>query len=60
MTMSEMAYARFLTQKRPVKKELALLVKAANERSFGVQIATNNIAEGVAAAALAAKAGVSY
>jgi tRNA-dihydrouridine synthase 3 len=37
--------------------ERARLYKAANETCFGVQIATNNIAEGVAAAKLAQEAG---
>jgi hypothetical protein len=37
--------------------ERARLYKAGNERCFGVQIATNNIAEGVAAAKLAQEAG---
>lgn len=39
--------------------ERARLYKAANERCFGVQIATKTIAEGVAAAKLAQEAGVS-
>ena len=58
--MSEMAYARYLTAKRPAAKELALLVKAKNERSYGVQIATNNIAEGVAAGRMALNAGATF
>lgn len=37
--------------------ERARLYKAPNERCFGVQIATNNIAEGVKAAKLAQEAG---
>jgi hypothetical protein len=37
--------------------ERARLYKAANERCFGVQIATKTIAEGVAAAKLAQEAG---
>ncbi|KAG5189933.1 hypothetical protein JKP88DRAFT_259917 [Tribonema minus] len=57
VTVSEMAYARYLTQRRP---ELALLVKAPNEACFGVQIATNNIEEGAAAGLLAMNAGASF
>jgi tRNA-dihydrouridine synthase 3 len=40
--------------------EKARLYKAANESCFGVQIATNNIAEGVKAAAAAQAAGASW
>lgn len=40
--------------------ERARLVKAPNEKCFGVQIATNQISEGAAAAALAKEAGASF
>lgn len=40
--------------------EKARLYKAQNERCFGVQIATNNIAEGVKAAAAAQEAGAAW
>jgi tRNA-dihydrouridine synthase len=40
--------------------ERARLYKAVNEHCFGAQIATNNIAEGVAAAQLAEEAGATW
>lgn len=47
VTVSEMAYARKIS--KGDRKEKALFVRAPNERTFGVQIATNNVAEAVAA-----------
>lgn len=40
--------------------ERARLYKAPNETCFGVQVATNNIAEGLKAAQLAAEAGAAW
>lgn len=57
-TMSEMAFARQLIKGDRVEK--ARLYKASNEACFGVQVATNNIAEGVKAAAAAQAAGASW
>jgi hypothetical protein len=63
MTVSEMAYARVLTKGR-AGKEKALLKKAENEKGgdfrFGVQIATNAIAEGLGAARIAQDAGADW
>jgi len=56
--MSEMAFARSLIKGNRVER--ARLYKASNEACFGVQIATNAIHEGVAAAKLAAEAGASW
>lgn len=50
-------YAAPAPVNRGDRVERARLYKASNERCFGVQIATNNIAEGVAAAKLAQEAG---
>eukprot|EP00884_Botryococcus_braunii_P011283 jgi/Botrbrau1/20155/Bobra.0173s0056.1 len=58
VTMSEMAYARKLA--KGDRGERARLRKAQNESCFGVQIATNNVGEGLAAARLAAEAGASW
>ena len=55
VTVSEMVFARFVLKKNPV--ELARLRRHESERLFGVQIATNQISEGVAAGRLAADAG---
>eukprot|EP00775_Hariotina_reticulata_P009095 gene9095-9265_t len=56
--MGEMAFARKLIKGDRVER--ARLYKAVNERCFGAQIATNNIAEGVAAAQLAQEAGAAW
>ncbi|KIZ02031.1 tRNA-dihydrouridine synthase 3 [Monoraphidium neglectum] len=53
-----MAFARGLVKGDRVER--ARLVKAPNESCFGVQIATNQISEGVAAAKLAKEAGASF
>eukprot|EP00878_Enallax_costatus_P009000 GHUV01009412.1.p1 GENE.GHUV01009412.1~~GHUV01009412.1.p1 ORF type:complete len:230 (+),score=81.95 GHUV01009412.1:791-1480(+) len=53
-----MAFARQLLKGDRVEK--ARLYKAHNEQCFGVQIATNNIAEGVKAAAVAQEAGAAW
>jgi hypothetical protein len=58
VTMSEMAFARMLLKGEP--KERAMLRRAANERLFGFQIATNQIDEGVHAAQAAAAAGADW
>ncbi|CAM9289226.1 unnamed protein product [Phaeothamnion confervicola] len=58
VTFGEMAFARMLLKGQ--LKEKALLQRAANERCYGVQIATNNIAEGVGAAKLAAETGAQF
>jgi tRNA-dihydrouridine synthase 3 len=63
--VSEMVFARSLVGrngggKGAQKAEKTRLRRAANEPLFGVQIATNNIAEGVAAARLAQEAGASF
>lgn len=47
ISMSEMVYARSLLKGCPVER--ARLRRADNEKCFGVQIATNNVEEGVAA-----------
>lgn len=57
-TVSEMAFARQLVKGDRVER--ARLYRAANEPCFGVQIATNNIAEGVKAAKLAQDAGAAW
>jgi tRNA-dihydrouridine synthase 3 len=46
--------------RRGDRVERARLFKSNNETSFGVQIATNNIAEGVGAARAAADAGAAW
>ena len=53
-----MAFARHLL--KGDRKELAILRRAATETCYGVQIATNTIDEGVAAAHLAAEAGADW
>ena len=58
VTVSEMVFARFVLKKNPV--ELARLRRHESERLFGVQIATNQISEGVAAGRLAADAGADF
>ncbi|KAI8466352.1 MAG: dihydrouridine synthase-domain-containing protein [Monoraphidium minutum] len=58
VTFGEMAFARGLIKGDRVER--ARLVKAPNEACFGVQIATNQISEGVAAAKLAKEAGASF
>lgn len=58
VTLSEMAFARPLAKGDRVER--ARLRKAANEGCFGLQIATNNVSEGVAAARLAHEAGASF
>ena len=57
-TMGEMIFARHLLKGDRHKR--ARLRRAANEKLFGVQIATNNIAEGVSAAHAAAEAGAQW
>ncbi|KAF8063726.1 DUS3L [Scenedesmus sp. PABB004] len=57
-TMSEMAFARKLVKGDRV--ENARMYRAPNELCFGVQIATNSIAEGLAASRAAARAGASW
>jgi tRNA-dihydrouridine synthase len=49
-----------LLLRRGDRVEKARLYKASNEGCFGVQIATNNIAEGVKSAAAAQAAGASW
>lgn len=58
VTMGEMAFARHLLKGEG--KERAMLRKAPKEDIFGVQIATNQIDEGVKASMLAAEAGASW
>ena len=56
--MGEMVYARYLLNGDPVER--ARLRRAANEDVFGVQIATNDVGEGVAAMRLAREAGADF
>lgn len=56
--VGEMVFARMLLNDD--KKEKARLRRAANEGLFGVQIATNDVEEGVRAVALAAEAGADW
>ena len=58
VAMGEMVFARSLI--KGDKVEMARLRRAANERLFGVQIATNGVEEGVRAATLAADAGADW
>ncbi|EEH58131.1 uncharacterized protein MICPUCDRAFT_11009, partial [Micromonas pusilla CCMP1545] len=58
VTVSEMVFARFALKKNPV--ELARLRKHDSETLFGVQIATNQITEGVNAGRLAHEAGADF
>lgn len=58
VTMSEMGFARHLLKGKA--RERAILRKAANERMYGVQIATNAIDEGVAAGRMAAESGATW
>jgi tRNA-dihydrouridine synthase 3 len=58
VTVSEMVFARFALKKNPV--ELARLRKHDSETLFGVQIATNQITEGVNAGRLAHEVGADF
>ena len=58
-TVSEMVYAKFLLKGDPIEKA-RLRHNADLEHAFGVQIATNKIEEGVAAAAIAKEAGATF
>ena len=58
VTVSEMVFARFALRRNPV--ELARLRRHESETLFGVQIATNQIAEGVNAGRLAADQGADF
>lgn len=58
VTVSEMVFARFLLRRNPVEK--ARLRRHESERLFGVQIATNQISEGVRAGLLAYEAGADF
>jgi hypothetical protein len=58
VTTSEMSFARHLL--RGDMKERALLRRGPSERLYGVQIATNQIFEGVAAGKLAVEAGADW
>lgn len=58
VTMSEMSYARNLVKGNVVER--THLRQAANEHCFGVQIATKQIDEGIAAGQLAAEAGAAW
>mmetsp|Transcript_20251 Transcript_20251/g.42432 ORF Transcript_20251/g.42432 Transcript_20251/m.42432 type:complete len:448 (-) Transcript_20251:24-1367(-) len=58
VSMGEMVYARHLLQGDPVEK--ARLRRAPNEGTFGVQIATNNVEEGVAAMKIAKEEGADF
>lgn len=57
-SLGEMVYARHLL--KGDRLEQARLRRASNERLFGVQIATNDVDEGVRAAALAASSGADF
>ncbi|CAG9466320.1 unnamed protein product [Pedinophyceae sp. YPF-701] len=59
-TMSEMAFARNLTARRPNLVELSRLRRSAAEPLYGVQVATKQIDECVRAGLLAAEAGASW
>ena len=58
VTVGEMGFARHLLKNDP--REKALLRRAPNERLYGVQLATNQISEGVRAGVLAAEAGADW
>ena len=58
VTVSEMVFARFLLRRNPVEK--ARLRRHPSEKLFGVQLATNQIVEGVNAGRLAAEAGADF
>jgi len=58
VTVSEMVFARFLLKGNPVEK--ARLRRHASEPLYGVQIATNQISEGVNAGRLAFDAGADF
>lgn len=58
VTTSEMGFARHLI--RGDGREKALLRRAPNEALFGVQIATNQISEGIKAGLMAAEAGADW
>ena len=60
VTVGEMVFARYLVRGKGDKIELARLRRAANEQFFGVQIATNDIEEGVKATMMAADAGADW
>lgn len=58
VTISEMLYARFLVKGKP--RERALLRNHESEKCFGAQLATNDPAEAVAAARIAAERGAAF
>ena len=58
VTVSEMVFARYALKRNPV--ELARLRRHESEKVFGVQIATNQIAEGVNAGRLAFESGADF
>ena len=58
VSLSEMIYARSLLKGDAV--ELARLRRASNERTLGVQFATNNVEEGCRAIDMAAEAGADF
>ncbi|GMH87030.1 hypothetical protein TrVE_jg13491 [Triparma verrucosa] len=58
VSMGEMIFARYLLQNDPVER--ARLRRSSNEHCFGVQIATNDAEEGVAAMKLAREAGADF
>ena len=58
VAMGEMVFAKYLIKGNKIEK--TRLRRAANEPFFGVQIATNDIEEGVRAATLAADAGANF
>ena len=57
-SMSEMVYARHLLKGDRIEK--ARLRRAPNEQLFGVQIATNDLEEGIAASKLVAESGADW
>lgn len=58
VSLSEMVYSRFLI--KGDKKEATRLRRPENERFFGVQIATNQVDEGIAAMGMAQAAGADF